>query len=96
MQTGKKAGSKLIFLARIAGHMDPNKLRVFVRAFVISRFQYCPLVWMFRSRHLNNKINRIHERALRMAYKDYQSTFNILQENDCSVIIHKKPTNPYD
>ena len=93
----KKAGSKLFAFARVAGYMDTNKLRILLRAIVISQYQYCPLVWMFHSRHLNSKINRIHERALRIAYKDYQSNFNVLLENDCSVRIHvKKPLNPYD
>ena len=45
---------------------------------------------MFHSRQLNNKINRIHERALRIAQKDNQSTFNALLENDCSVNMHVK------
>ena len=70
--------------------MDTNKLRSLLRAFVISQYQCCPLVWMFYSRHLNNRINRIHERALRIANKDYQSNFNILLENDCLVSIHVK------
>ena len=43
---------------------------------------------MFHSRQLNNKINRIHERALRILYKDYQSNFTVLLENDCSVSVH--------
>ena len=86
----KKVGSKLFALARIAGYMDTNKLRILLRAFVISQYQYSPLVWIFHSRHLNNKITRIHERTLRIAYKDYQSNFNIPLENDCSVSIHIK------
>ena len=46
---------------------------------------------------MNNKINRIHERALRIAYNDYQSTFNVLVENNWSVNIHvKKSTSYYD
>ena len=86
----KKAGSKLTALARISGYMNANKLKILMRAFVISQFEYCPLVWMFHSRHLNSKINRIHERALRIAYKDYDSSFNTLLENDGSVNIHVK------
>ena len=84
----KKAGNRLSALARIPGYKDSNKLRFLMRAFVISQFQYCRLVWMFHSRHLNNKINRIHERALRIAYKDYKSSFNTLL--DKSVNIHSK------
>ena len=86
----KKAGNKVFALARISGYMDSNKLRILMRAFVISQFQYCPLVWIFHSRHLNSKINRIHERALRIAYKDYESSFDTLLEKDNSVSIHPK------
>ena len=55
----------------------------------MSQFQYCQLAWMFHSRHLNNKINKIHERALRIAYKDYFSSFDILLER-YMVTIHTK------
>ena len=51
-----------------------------MRAFVTSQFQYCPLVWMFYNRKMNNKINRLHERALRIAYKDFYSSFAALLE----------------
>ena len=56
----------------------------------MSQFQYCQLAWMFHSRHLNNKMNKIHERALRIACKDYVSSFDILLERSKSVTIHTK------
>ena len=86
----KKAGSKLSALARISGYIDANNLKVLLRAFVISQIEYCPLVWMFYSRHLNSKFNRIHDTALRIAYKDYDFSFNTLLENNDSVSIHVK------
>ena len=44
-------------------------------------------MWMFHSRELNNKINRIHERALiRIAYKEHHS----LLVNDDTVSIHHR------
>ena len=55
-----------------------------------SRFGYCPLIWMFHSRGLNNKINCIHERTLRITYKDKSSTFQGLLEKDDSVSIHHR------
>ena len=61
-----------------------------MRAFFISQFEYYPLVLMFNMRHLDSKNNRIQERALRIAYKDYGSSFNTLLENDDSVNIHVK------
>ena len=86
----KKAGNKLFALARIAGYMNHNKLRTLTTAFVISQFPYYPLVWMLHGRHLNNTINRMHRRSLRISHKDYQSTFKVLLENDCTVNMHVK------
>ena len=59
----QKASNKLYALARISPYMDQRKLRTLVRAFIASQFQYCPLIWMFHSRQLNKKINKIQERA---------------------------------
>ena len=86
----KKAGNKLFTLARISGYMDSNTLRMLKRAFVISQFQYCPWSGSFTARQLNNKINRIHERALRIAYMEFESSFNTLLGKDDSVSIHAK------
>ena len=71
-------------------YLGTDKSRLLMRAFVISQFQYCPLVWMFHSRKMNNKINRLLERALRIAYKDYTSRFVSLLEKDRSVTIHQR------
>ena len=59
-----------------------------MNAFFNSQFNYCPLVWMFHSRCNNNKINRLHERCLRIIYNDKQSSFEELLEKDGSVSIH--------
>ena len=56
-----------------------------MKAFIMSQFSYCPLVWMCHSRTLNNKINKLHERALRLVYDDRQSTFEELLNIDKSV-----------
>ena len=66
----KKASQKLYPLARIPPIMDLKQRRNIMKAFVESQFGYYPLIWMFHSRGLNNKINRIHERALTITYKD--------------------------
>ena len=34
--------------------------------FIVSQFSNCTLILIFHSRNLNNKINRTHERALRL------------------------------
>ena len=45
---------------------------------------------MLHNRGKNNKINRIHERCLRIIYNDKKSTFYELLEKDGSVSIHKR------
>ena len=42
------------------------------------------------ARHLNNKLNSIHERTLRITYQDYTSTFQELLNKDNSVLIHHR------
>ena len=45
---------------------------------------------MFCGRTLNRRINRLHERALRIAYEDYESSFEELLIKDDSVTIHQR------
>ena len=66
----KEASLKLNALARIAAFMNFSKKRIIMKLFIESQFGYCPLIWMFYSRRLNNKINRIHDRALRITYSE--------------------------
>ena len=50
--------------------MELPKRRILMNAFFKSQFNYYPGIWMFHSRTLNNKINRLNERCLRIIYKD--------------------------
>ena len=59
-----------------------------MKAFIEPQFGYCPLVWMFSGRQENNRINHLDERALRIVYNDYETTFENLLELDNSVSIH--------
>ena len=45
---------------------------------------------MFHGRKLNHRINRIHERCLRLIYKDYLSSFQELLDKDSSLTIHER------
>ena len=45
---------------------------------------------MLRSRALNNKINHIHERALRTVYSAYNWSFDDLLDKDDTFKIHQK------
>ena len=86
----KSAGRKISMMARIAKYLSTTKRKILMKTFFESLFNYCPLIWMFCGRSLNNKINVLHERALPLAYNDYTSSFETLLENDLSVSIHQK------
>ena len=64
-------------LARINKFMSIQQRILIINSFIFSQFGYCPLVWMFCSRHLNNKINRIHYRALKMIYDDVIELYKV-------------------
>ena len=70
--------------------LSEGKRRLVIKTFFESQFNYCPLLWMFCDRSLNHKINRLHERSLRLAYNDYSSTFQDLLIKDKTVTIHQR------
>ena len=86
----KKVRQKITALAKISKLMSFHKRKLLFNTFIESQFSYCPLVWMFCSRLMNQKINRIHERALRIVHSDYVSSFTELPRKDKSISIHHR------
>ena len=58
------------------------------KAFIESQFDYCGFIWMLFSSLLSNKINCIHERALKTVCSGYKSSVNKLLDMDGSFTIH--------
>ena len=56
----RKASNKVTALGRIAKILPFRKRRLLFKTFIESQFSYCPLVWMFCSKTMNKKINRLH------------------------------------
>ena len=86
----KKASQMLYAFARVVNCIDLAKSKSPIKEFITSLFNYCPLIWMFHSRQLNNRISKIYERVLRIVYKDNKLTFNDLLRLDNSVTIHQR------
>ena len=84
----KRAGRKVNALSRILPYMNFGKRSILMNSFFTSQFNYRPLVWMFHSRTMNNKINHLHERCLRIVCSDKTSSFEKSLETDRSVPIH--------
>ena len=85
-----KANQKLYALARVSNYMDEDKIKLIMNAFIMSNFNYCPLIWIYHDRATNNRIDKIHERALRIAYRDTESSFNELLAKDNLVSVHQR------
>ena len=85
-----KVSKKINALCRVTAYMSLVKRRIVMKTFTESQFNCCPLIWMLHSRTLNNEINRLRERALRIVYSDYKSSFNTLLEKDGSFSIHHR------
>ena len=55
-----------------------------------SQFNYCPLVWMFCSRQSNNLTNKVHERSLRLTYRDETKDFQQILTEQNEITIHQR------
>ena len=49
-----------------------------IRSFMLSNFNYCPLVWHFCSKRDTDKMQKVQIRALRMVLDDYESDHETL------------------
>ena len=76
----KKASRKIHALSREASFMNISERYILMNAFFKSQFSYCALVWMCHSRANSGKINRLHQRCLRIIYSEKQSSFERLLE----------------
>ena len=86
----KKASRKVNLLSRITSYTNLTKQKLLMTSIFKSQFNYCPLVWMYHNRTINNKINRLHKRCLRIVYNDNKSSFQELLDKDKGVTIHVK------
>ena len=87
----KKASKRCYALATVSNYMDSNKRHDLMNAFIKPNFSYCPLDWLFHSRYLNNKINRLYKKVLRLSYRNKISlSFEELLKEAETVNIHQR------
>ena len=63
-------------------YTSTGKLKILMKAFIDYQFGYCSIIWMFHNRKLSAKINRLHERALQIVYKDHSLTYELLVKDN--------------
>ena len=77
---------KIKALARVCTDLSLERRRTLMKAFIESKFAYCPLIWLFRQRSSNTRINHLHKGALRIVYNNNKLTFEGLIKKAKSVL----------
>ena len=57
----KNANIQFNALTRVQKYMTTDSKKRMFSSFIKSQFTYCPLVWMFCTKHSVGRINSIHE-----------------------------------
>ena len=57
----KKANNKTSAFLRVAEYLDQDKRSILYNTFIMSNFNYCPLIWMFCGKDANVSINTVHK-----------------------------------
>lgn len=83
----KKTDRKVNALSRLWPYMNFEKRRILINSFFNSQCNNYPLVWIFHSRAITNKINHLHERYMRIVYSDKSISIGKRLETDKSVPI---------
>ena len=86
----KKAARQINVLRRIGRHLPLSCRKVIYQSFILSAFNFCPVIWHFCSESNNKKLEKLNLRALRHVYRDYQSDYDKLLTSDTSVSLQLK------
>ena len=77
-----KAARQLNVLKRFNRLLDFNSRLAVFNSFILSNFNYCPLVWHFCGEANTRKLEKLHHRALCFVYKSNDSYENLLARAD--------------
>ena len=83
----KSAANQLSALLRLKSFLGFDEKKILVNSFILSNFNYCPLVWFISSSRSLQKIENLQKRALRFLYNDYSSPYEVLLDRADKVAI---------
>ena len=83
----RKAAGQLNYLNTKEKFLNPEAKKVLIESFIMSNFNYCPLVWMFCNSKLKRIQENIQKRALRFLLNDYESNYEQLLENQINQLL---------
>ena len=74
----RKASRQLNVLKRIGKHLSKLGRLTIYHSYIMSNFNYCPVVCHFCGESNTKKMEKIQERALRFIYEDFNSDYDTL------------------
>ena len=85
----QKINNKVKGFSKVVPELEPQKARILYTSIILTNFNYCPLIWMFCGRTINNIVNSIQYCALRVLLNDYDYSFQELLHRNEKVTIHE-------
>ena len=85
----RKAGNRVRSLNRFRSVLTNKQLFLLFNTYILSAFNYAPILWMFCSKTSCREIDSIHKRALRAVCQDFSSNYEILLQNSGYRRIHE-------
>ena len=86
----QKTNNKVKAFSRAVRYVEPQKASLLYNSFILTNFNYYPLIWIFCGKTTNDKVNSVHKRALRVLLNEYTSSFQELLYRKEEVTIHEE------
>ena len=83
-----KVNKKMNAFSRLSTYISRPQAMLICNAKILSSFNYCPSIWLFFTKAANNELNCTHKHALKILFKDVDSSFDELLVKSGSVKIH--------
>ena len=84
----RKASQQINFLKRFGNFLNFQSRKTVYHAFIMSNFNFCPLIWHFCSKRNTEKLEKVHFRALKFIFQDFESSYETLLGKAESTTLH--------
>ena len=76
-----KAGRHINALSRLSNVLSKDSKQQLFQTFILSNFNFCPVVWHFCGMAELKQIEKVQKRALKIIYNDFNNSYVNLREN---------------
>ncbi len=84
----KKAARQVNVIYQFKGVFDLKEKQIIYNTFILSNFNYYPIIWHFYGKTCTKKIDAIQERELQFMFNDKTSTYSSLLEKCNYTTLH--------